>query len=275
MSFLRLKKGVNVGAFTELDYSVLNYEQLLQVNGAGGSSSSGSAPSGPSSGSGYTTGSSNSSSYGGSCSGGSSGSSGGSSSGSSSSSSYGGSCSGGSSSSSGGSSISTLTGAQTGAINNPQFQQGSTGPMNYTGATADTTWCNQATFAVADQTNSGLGSAMYGTHPENTNANTAAQNLQYYANNPNSSIQEVNGSQAQNLANAGYTVVAAYENTSGGSGHLATVAPGYDYNASSGPVLANVGLQSQTGINTSSTVYGSHYTNGEVHYYFNSNQNVN
>ncbi len=68
MSFLRLNKRVNAGAFTELDYSVLNYEQLLQVNGAGGSSSSSGGSSGPSGGS--QSGSSSSSSYSGSCSGG-------------------------------------------------------------------------------------------------------------------------------------------------------------------------------------------------------------
>ena len=39
----RGKKIVNVGTLTELDYSVLNYDQLLKVNGAKGSSSQGSA----------------------------------------------------------------------------------------------------------------------------------------------------------------------------------------------------------------------------------------
>ena len=39
-------------------------------------------------------------------------------------------------------------------------------------------------------------------------------------------------------------------------------------------VYQKIGLQSQTGINTSATVYGSHYSNGEVHYYFNANQKI-
>ena len=39
MNFLhRNKKVVNAGAFTESAYEVLNYEQLLKVNGAGGGS---------------------------------------------------------------------------------------------------------------------------------------------------------------------------------------------------------------------------------------------
>ena len=52
MSFLRHnKKGLNTGTFSESDYSVLDYEQLLAVNGAGGSGGGGgpSGPTGPSS----------------------------------------------------------------------------------------------------------------------------------------------------------------------------------------------------------------------------------
>ena len=42
MKFLRHnKKGLNASAFSESDFSVLNYEQLLQVNGAGGGSGGG------------------------------------------------------------------------------------------------------------------------------------------------------------------------------------------------------------------------------------------
>lgn len=46
--FHRNKKVENISVFTELDYSVLNYEQLLKVNGAKGSGN----PSGPSGGNG-------------------------------------------------------------------------------------------------------------------------------------------------------------------------------------------------------------------------------
>ncbi len=66
MNFLhRNKKVVSAGAFTESAYEVLNYEQLLKVNGAGGGSggSGGGGPSGPSS----SSGSSSSSSGYGSC----------------------------------------------------------------------------------------------------------------------------------------------------------------------------------------------------------------
>ena len=45
-----LQKRQNERSFTKLDYVVLSYEQLLQVNGAGGSSSGGGGPSGPSGG---------------------------------------------------------------------------------------------------------------------------------------------------------------------------------------------------------------------------------
>ena len=55
MFFLRQKKLLNTGVFSEADYTVLNYEQLLEVNGAGGSGSGGGGgggPSGPTGGSG-------------------------------------------------------------------------------------------------------------------------------------------------------------------------------------------------------------------------------
>ena len=50
-SLHRNKKGVRAAVLTELDYSVLNYEELLAVNGAGGrgSTGGGGAPEGPSS----------------------------------------------------------------------------------------------------------------------------------------------------------------------------------------------------------------------------------
>ena len=43
-----LQKRQNEKSFTKSEYVVLSYEQLLQVNGAGGSSSGGGGPSGPS-----------------------------------------------------------------------------------------------------------------------------------------------------------------------------------------------------------------------------------
>ena len=59
MNFLhRNKKGLNTKMFSEADYVVLNYEQLLKVNGAGGGSGGGGGgggPSGPSGTSGNTT----------------------------------------------------------------------------------------------------------------------------------------------------------------------------------------------------------------------------
>ena len=58
MIFLhRNRKGLNTRVFSESDYVVLNYEQLLKVNGAGGGSGGGGggSPSGPSGTSGNTT----------------------------------------------------------------------------------------------------------------------------------------------------------------------------------------------------------------------------
>ncbi len=157
-------------------------------------------------------------------------------------------------------------------MSNPSYQQGSTGPCNFQGATSQTTWCNMATYDVADKTSPGLGNAMHNGNPNNTTANAAASNLASAAGSSQSTIKEVSPEHAQNLANLGYTVVGAWENTSGGSGHVATVAGGYEYSESSGPTMANVGPSSTTGINSASTSYGSHM--GDVHYYYDSSQNI-
>ncbi len=61
MKFLRQKKELSAGTLNESDFVVLNYEQLLNVNGAGGGSSGGGGggPSGPSSSSTSSSSSSN------------------------------------------------------------------------------------------------------------------------------------------------------------------------------------------------------------------------
>ena len=64
-SLHRNKKGVSAAGLTELDYSVLNYEELLAVNGAGGrgSTGGGGAPEGPSEPSNSNSGNLNSTTY--------------------------------------------------------------------------------------------------------------------------------------------------------------------------------------------------------------------
>ena len=298
MRFLqRGKKMSKESKFDISEFVVLGYDELLQVNGAGGKSSGGSGgPTGPSaaptssttldSNRGYPSSTEGHNSSSPASSGNLSnkgypsstpGYNPGAASGSPSSQGYPSSTSGYNTGGNPNSTAqATLKGVQTNVMNNPQYQEGAGGPFNLQNVSSTTTWCNQATYNVVENTGSGLGSAMYGSdsHGYNTNANTAASNLANAASQPNSTTYEVTAEQAQNLANLGYTVVAAMENTVGGSGHLATVAPGYEYSSSSGPTVANVGPQNHTGIETVSSAFGSYYDNGEVHYYYDSTQNV-
>ena len=60
----------------------------------------------------------------------------------------------------------------------------------------------------------------------NTNANQMTQNLAIAA--AEGRIMEINGGLAQTFANMGFTVIAAWENPTGRSGHIATVSPTLD-----------------------------------------------
>jgi len=60
-------------------------------------------------------------------------------------------------------------------------------------------------------------------------------------------MTEIDGERAQSLANAGYVVIAAWENPDEGSGHLATVLSGGSYSESDGPEVSNVGWNNGTG----------------------------
>ena len=171
------------------------------------------------------------------------------------------------------SAIDNLIAVQDQVMENPIYRQGGGGPFGNMNPNA--TWCNQATFEIARDAAPNLAMAMYGNDPYgyNTNANQAAVNLANAANDINDSITEVSAESAQTLANQGYTVVAARENTTGGSGHIATVRPGYEYDEIKGPMLNNIGAEERTNvIRTNSAFVGNGYTNVDVHFYYDSNQ---
>ena len=166
-----------------------------------------------------------------------------------------------------------LIAAQDAAMNNPIYQEGGGGPFG--NSTGTDTWCNQATFEIARDAAPGLADAMYGTDPNgyNTTANMAAANLVDAAATADASITEVEPQEAQQLANQGYTVVAAWENPTGASGHLATVRPGGSFDEKTGPVLNNIGPESTTGVIRTSKAFGmNRYANGNVHFYYDSEQ---
>lgn len=111
------------------------------------------------------------------------------------------------------------------------------------------------------------------TNGYNTTANMAAVNLANAAATADASITEVEPQEAQQLANQGYTVIAAWENPTGASGHLATVRPGGSFDKTTGPVLNNIGPKDFTDITNTSTAFGPDiYANGNVHFYYDSEQ---
>jgi len=166
-----------------------------------------------------------------------------------------------------------LIAAQDAAMDNPIYRQGGGGPFGNTNP--DATWCNQATFEIARDAAPGLADAMYGTDPSgyNTTANMAAENLRNAADDVENSVVEITPQQAQDLSNQGYTVVAARENPTGASGHMATVRPGNEFDESTGPMLNNIGAERRTRVlRTDEAFVGNSYTNGEVHFYYDSEQ---
>lgn len=101
----------------------------------------------------------------------------------------------------------------------------------------------------------------------------AAANLRDAAAAMNISITEISPQKAQQLANQGYTVVAAWENPTGDSGHLATVRPGKIFDETTGPMLNNIGKKNTTKVIGTNGAFGaSVYANGDVHFYYDSRQ---
>ena len=167
--------------------------------------------------------------------------------------------------------IDNLRNSQKSVMENKNYKQGAGGPFNLTVSTK-TTWCNQATFEVARKTDPALATAMYNRNDPNgweTNANAATENLESAANNLTSSIIEVSPENAQKLANLGFTVVGA-KKTKNGTGHIATVAPGYDFDKNEGPMMANVGGSDKEGFRRAKDAYrDDNYEKGNVKFYFN------
>jgi len=136
-------------------------------------------------------------------------------------------------------------------------------------AKTDSTYCNLATYDVARATGFNT-DALYGKDSlngrdvYNTNANAASQNLAAAA--ANGTVVQIGGAYAQSLANAGYTVIAAWENpTAGGKGHLATVSP--DGYGSTTPTISNVGTDN--GVKGVLEAFGK---NNTPQYYYDPNQ---
>ena len=130
-------------------------------------------------------------------------------------------------------------------------------------ATTTSTYCNMATFDIAEATGFNTSALYNGANRDNVNANLATINLAAAA--TNGTIVQIGGAHAQTLANAGYTVIAAWENPTGGKGHLATVSPGFL--GSMTPMISNVGTDN--GIKSVLEAFGK---NNSPQYYYDPNQ---
>jgi len=133
--------------------------------------------------------------------------------------------------------------AQTKTRTADMYQQGGGGRYPSGASSPYATFCNQSTFDIADATGFNSEALYNGKNRDNINANTATQNLALAA--IDGIVLQVDGCKAQEFANKGFTVIAAWENSNGASGHLTTVVPSYpsnvnyaeDYN----PWVSNVG----------------------------------
>jgi hypothetical protein len=157
--------------------------------------------------------------------------------------------------------VKNLTEIQQLTLDAKMYQPGAGG--NYNLPEDWKTWCNQATYDVAESTGFNA-SVMYNSEGRyNTGAADATNNLAKAAKDEKSNILQVSPSIAQNLANEGITVIGALT----GSNHLATVAPSSEkYDPSTGPKISNVGAE--VGIMTTADGFGTKaWENGKVVFY--------
>jgi hypothetical protein len=154
------------------------------------------------------------------------------------------------------------------------YQKGGSGKYQKR-ANSDSTYCNLATFDVAEATGFNTSALYDGKNRDEINANAATQNLAKAAG--QGIVTEVSAGRAQALANAGYTVIAAWENTAKDEngntlrGHLATVCPNSLFNTTISnniePKISNVG--ENNGIMSVSGAFGVGKT---PQYYYDPNQ---
>ena len=169
--------------------------------------------------------------------------------------------------------INELKKMQKQVLDDPDSKQGGGGPYKRTdaGITARTTWCNQATFKISRVTDPDLAKSMYNKDDstgDNTNARSIYSNLKTAAEDPNSMIIEITAEAAQKFANLGITVIGVKDTE--GIGHVATVAPGYDFDKVNGPMMANVGGKDKQGYTRAKSAFRStYYEDGKVHFYIN------
>jgi len=169
--------------------------------------------------------------------------------------------------------ITELKTMQNQVLNDPKLKQGAGGPYDRTdsGIKPTTTWCNQATYQTTRVTDSTLAKAMYNKgdpNGDNTNAKSIYQNLKVAVQDANSPIMEVPPKTAQMLANVGISVVGVKDTN--GIGHVATVAPGYKFDKTNGPMMANVGGSDKQGYTRAKSAFRqTYYADGKVHFYIN------
>ncbi|MDR1896571.1 MAG: RHS repeat-associated core domain-containing protein, partial [Prevotellaceae bacterium] len=149
------------------------------------------------------------------------------------------------------------------------YQQGGGGRGRLKGA--EYTFCNQATFDIAEAVGFSLTALYRGVDRGLLTANKAYTNLVVSA--KQRLILEITPERAQELANAGYLVIAAMKNDIG-SGHLATVRPtSKAYDAAEGPMVSNVGVSGYNQVqSTARSFIRDNYRNGKVKFFYDPQQ---
>jgi hypothetical protein len=106
------------------------------------------------------------------------------------------------------------------------------------------------------------------------NSNIWCDILEEQANNYASGICRISPEEAQEKANLGYVVIAAWKNPEYGETkppHYATVRPGFQYISTSGPMVANVGEKNNKEISASGGFGELRYK--DIKFYYDRNQN--
>ena len=179
--------------------------------------------------------------------------------------------------------VTDLSTAQDTTRGSPMYQRGAGGNFSIPGPTK--TWCNQATFDIAEATGFDIGLlvgySQQGTgswrHPRwNAKANAVVAWLTLLARTQspeNAALRMVTPERAQELANEGYTVVAGRldDYTSDRIGHLATVRPSEElFDPELEPILSNVG--GRNGISSARRAFLRARSLDEVRYYYDPKQ---
>ncbi len=139
--------------------------------------------------------------------------------------------------------VDKLKSSQDKARTDPKYQRGAGGPFNEPGPTK--TWCNQGTFDIIKETGGDVSKYTTSKGRWDTTANQSFDVMT--ENEKKGKLATATPQQAQELANEGITVTAAWKNPNEKRhGHMSTVRPSSEpYDPKAGPMISNVGSENK------------------------------